>query len=147
MASEELLDEEPGIASEKKSNKKKKPKKEKKKKNEIAGAEEEKDGIGGKIVLVFVTLLILLIWLAIIAVLIKADIGGFGSTVMYPIFKDVSYVNKILPDVSSGDPEGNEKYTFDKMLFYHQHFLKKSLISSIDAKVKYLHHLMVKMFQ
>ena len=115
MASEELLDEEPGIASEKKSNKKKKPKKEKKKKNEIASAEEEKDGIGGKIVLVFVTLLILLIWLAIIAVLIKADIGGFGSTVMYPIFKDVPYVNKILPDVSSGDPEENEKYTFDSI--------------------------------
>ena len=115
MASEELLDEEPGIASEKKSNKKKKPKKEKKKKNEIASAEEEKDGIGGKIVLVFVTLLILLIWLAIIAVLIKADIGGFGSTVMYPIFKDVPYVNKILPDVSSGDSEENEKYTFDSI--------------------------------
>lgn len=29
--------------------------------------------------------------------MIKTDVGGFGSTVLYPLLKDVPYVNKILP--------------------------------------------------
>ena len=45
----------------------------------------------------FVTLMIIVIWIAILAVLIHFDVGGFGSTVMQPILKDVPYVNKILP--------------------------------------------------
>ena len=46
----------------------------------------------------FVTLIILLIWLAIIVLLIKWDVGGFGSTMLAPILKDVPYVNRILPE-------------------------------------------------
>ena len=46
----------------------------------------------------FVTLIIILIWLAIIVLLIKCDVGGFGSSVLAPVLKDVPYVNKILPD-------------------------------------------------
>ena len=44
-----------------------------------------------------VTLLIIVIWLGIIALLIKADVGGFGSSVLQPILKDVPVINKILP--------------------------------------------------
>ena len=44
------------------------------------------------------TLIIILIWLAIIGLLIKWDVGGFGSTVLGPMLKDVPYVNRILPD-------------------------------------------------
>ena len=36
-------------------------------------------------------------WMGIIGILIKTDVGGFGSTVLYPLLKDVPYVNKILP--------------------------------------------------
>lgn len=59
---------------------------------------EEKEKLGSKLVLVFVTLLIIVIWLGIIALLIKTDVGGFGSSVLAPMLKDVPYVNKILPD-------------------------------------------------
>ncbi len=62
---------------------------------------EDEDGeetLGSKIVLVFLTILIILIWLGIVAVLIKFDVGGFGSTVLRPIIKDVPYLNMILPE-------------------------------------------------
>ena len=61
--------------------------------------DEEKEG--GKGVLALVTVLIIIIWLGIIAILIKTDVGGFGSTVLYPILKDVPYINKILPNQES----------------------------------------------
>ena len=66
--------------------------------NPIAVDEEAEESVGSKIVLVFVTLLIILIWLGIIVVLIKFDVGGFGSTVLRPVIKDVPYLNMILPE-------------------------------------------------
>ena len=59
--------------------------------------EEEKET--SKVLIFFVSLLIVLIWLGIIGVLIKCDVGGFGSSVLYPMWKDVPYLNRILPDV------------------------------------------------
>ena len=61
-------------------------------------AEESEESAGSKIVLIFVTILIILIWLGIIVVLIKFDVGGFGSTVLRPVIKDVPYLNMILPE-------------------------------------------------
>lgn len=63
-----------------------------------AADEEMKESLGSKIGMVFVTLLIILIWLAIIGLLIKTDFGGFGSTILRPIIKDVPYLNMILPE-------------------------------------------------
>lgn len=68
-------------------------------KEENKELDEEKEG--GKGVLTLVTVLIIIIWLGIIAILIKTDVGGFGSTVLYPILKDVPYINKILPNQES----------------------------------------------
>ena len=68
-------------------------------KEENKELDEEKEG--GKGVLDLVTVLIIIIWLGIIAILIKTDVGGFGSTVLYPILKDVPYINKILPNQES----------------------------------------------
>ena len=48
-----------------------------------------------------IVLLIVVIWVAILALLIKLDIGGFGSGVLRPILKDVPVVNKILPEADS----------------------------------------------
>lgn len=73
--------------------------------------EELEEGLGSKIVLGFVTLLIVLIWLVIIAVLIKCDVGGFGSTVLRPIIKDVPYLNMILPE--KDDPLADTQYQFE----------------------------------
>ena len=44
------------------------------------------------------TILIIVIWLGIFAILIKADVGGFGSSFLTPVLKDVPVINKILPD-------------------------------------------------
>ena len=59
-------------------------------------ADEEDDGFSASILLIVI--FIVLIWLAILGLLIKLDIGGFGSGVLYPVLKDVPVVNKILPD-------------------------------------------------
>lgn len=59
--------------------------------------EEQGDSLGSKIAMVIVTLLIIVIWLGIIALLIKTDVGGFGSSVLTPALKDVPVLNKILP--------------------------------------------------
>lgn len=71
---------------------------------------EESDN---KITTVLFTLLTILIWLVIFGVLIKLDVGGFGSGVLRPILKDVPIVNLILPPASVDEiiEENNYKYT------------------------------------
>jgi len=56
--------------------------------------DEEEEG-GGSVFLV--TFVIVLIWIAILCLIIKLDLGGFGSNVLTPILKDVPVVNLILP--------------------------------------------------
>ncbi len=72
--------------------------------------ENQGEGLGSKIVLAFVTLLIIVVWLAIIGLMIKLDVGGFGSTVLRPIIKDIPYLNLILPEE---EPELEDKYQFE----------------------------------
>ena len=105
-----LVQDDENLEKEDKESKKEKRKREKKaakekkkaeKENSVDEEEEEEKG-SGKIVLFLVTLLIIAIWLGIIALLIKTDVGGFGSSVLYPVLKDVPYVNKILPKPESG---------------------------------------------
>ena len=76
--------------------------------------EDENESTGNKFVLCVVTLLVIVIWLGIIALLIKTDVGGFGSTVLYPYLKDVKYVNKVLPEVSS-DADVDTEHQFDSI--------------------------------
>lgn len=78
--------------------------------------QDEETSTGGKIAVFFVTLIIILIWLAIIVLLIKWDVGGFGSTVLGPVLKDVPYVNRILPDgVVEAESTEDDAYAFDSM--------------------------------
>ena len=79
----------------------KKQRKEEKKQQGEEAAEEE-DGGGSKIAVVLATIVFIAIWLAILGLIIKMDIGGFGSTVLQPILKDVPIVNKILPESAEG---------------------------------------------
>ena len=65
----------------------------------------DEENIGGKILSVFFVVLIVLVWLAILVALIKFDVGGFGSSVLRPILKDVPVVNKILPAASKEEEE------------------------------------------
>lgn len=61
---------------------------------------EEKEGFFSKILTLFIVLFIIAIWLAIFALLIKYDVGEFGSTVLRPMFKNIPVVKEILPEVS-----------------------------------------------
>ena len=102
MAEKEELENTPDEKKDKKE-KKKREKEEKKKKKGENEEETEEEKLSSKVALVFVTFLIIIIWLGIIAILIKADVGGFGSTVLAPLLKDVPYVNRILPETSDGE--------------------------------------------
>jgi flagellar motility protein MotE (MotC chaperone) len=84
--------------------------KEAKKNGEELPEDEESLGIGGHIIMAFVVLLILLIWLVIFAFLVKMDVGGFGSTVLFPVLKDVPYVNRILPGIEEYIPAEDDPY-------------------------------------
>lgn len=68
-----------------------------KKKNDF----EENEKRMSKINAIIFLIMIIIVWLGLFAFLIKLDVGGFGSSVMYPIFKDVPVINKILPEVES----------------------------------------------
>ncbi|MBQ6887485.1 MAG: hypothetical protein IJN54_08250 [Lachnospiraceae bacterium] len=64
----------------------------------------------GGISVVLVTILIVIIWLAILALLIKLDVGGFGSGVLSPVLKDVPVINKILPGDTVTETTDEESY-------------------------------------
>ncbi len=76
--------------------------------------EDKEKKEGGGIVSAVIVLVIVFVWLAIFAALIKFDVGGFGSDILYPVLKDVPIVNKILPEVQDDNSQGtnnNGKYT------------------------------------
>lgn len=102
------------LKAEKKSLKKeqKERKKEAKRRaDEIARQEEELGEEGGNGLVTFgATILIIFLWLAVICVVVKLDIGGFGSTVLSPILKDVPVLNRILPGNSLTETTKPDNY-------------------------------------
>ncbi len=56
------------------------------------------------------TILIVALWLAVICIIIKLDIGGFGSNVLTPLLQDVPVVNKILPGTELTETTDSENY-------------------------------------
>ena len=111
-------------------------------------AEINGDNAGGLATLV-ITFLIILIWLAIMALLVKLDVGGFGSDILAPLIKDVPYLNLILPDgavqkdsdttqivvdgtaVTDGTEQGASLSTMDDALAYIKR-LEKALQSEME---------------
>ena len=75
-------------------------------KQEEALGEEE----GNAFVTFIATLFIVVLWLAVIFVVVKLDIGGFGSSVLAPILKDVPVLNKMLPGVPLSETTDSESY-------------------------------------
>ena len=80
----------------------------KKRARELADQEADLEEEGSNIPIFLTTVAIVGIWLLILCVLIKLDVGGFGSGVLKPILKDVPVVNKILPTEGPLLPEGEE---------------------------------------
>ena len=88
----------------------------KKRAKEIAKQEEEleADEEGGGFVTFIATVFIVLLWLVVAIVMIKIDVGGFGSSVLAPVLKDVPVINKILPSSAVSetlDPQMYGGYT------------------------------------
>ena len=82
-------------------------KKDKNKENKVSTDEST----GSKIVTMLIVLVIVVIWLAIFGVLIKLDVGNFGSEVLYPVLKDVPVVNMILPEPAQNqDASASKEY-------------------------------------
>ncbi len=89
---------------------------------------------GSKILTILIALLIVIIWLAIFGLLIKLDVGGFGSGVLRPVLKDVPLINRILPEVPETQIGDENDYEY------------KSLTEAI-AKIKQLERTIEEMQQ
>lgn len=114
MAEEILEQEEAGTLDKKAKKRAERARKKEEKQNKKQMAEEmpeEEESGGSKIAVIIATICFIVIWLAILALVIKMDIGGFGSTVLQPVLKDVPYVNKILPE-SAEDTSVDAQYPY-----------------------------------
>ena len=80
---------------------------------EKAGEKEKKEG--NKVLTILIALLIAIIWFAIFGMLIKLDVGGFGSGVLRPILKNVPLINLILPDVSDEQLAEENNYAYNSL--------------------------------
>ena len=76
---------------------------------------EEKEGIFSRILTIIIVLFIVAIWLAIFALLIKYDVGGFGSTVLRPMLKDIPGINQILPDIPDEQAAEENNYPYKNL--------------------------------
>lgn len=84
----------------------------KKRARELADRESELDEEegGGGFSMLIVTLFIIAIWIAILGILIKLDVGGLGSKILTPLIKDIPVVNKILPGDTTTETDDLEAY-------------------------------------
>lgn len=79
-------------------------------------AKEKKERTGGmKGTSILIVVLIIISWLSIMALLIKCDVGGFGSSVLRPVLKDVPVINWILPEASDAEVAKENDYPYDTL--------------------------------
>ncbi len=102
------------------------------KNDELIDIEEKK---GNKFITLLIALIIIVLWLGMFALCIKLDVGGFGSSVMYPIFKNVPVINKILPDKAVDEEEEYPYNSLAEAINYIKDLEKeiKNLKDSADA--------------
>lgn len=101
-----LKDEKKKLAKEQKDQKKAAKARAKEIEAEEAQLYEDEEQGGGSVFLV--TFVIVIIWIAILCLVIKLDLGGFGSNVLKPVLKDVPVINLILPKGSEGVVDSEE---------------------------------------
>lgn len=73
---------------------------------------DEQEKVGSKIITALIALVIVIIMLGTILLLIKLDVGGFGSKVLRPVLKDVPVVSNILPSVSDATLAEENDYPY-----------------------------------
>lgn len=76
---------------------------------------ENSEKKGSKITGILVAVFIIAIWLGIFALLIKMDVGGFGSTVLRPLLKDVPVINSILPTATDAEVAEETGYKYKNL--------------------------------
>lgn len=135
MAEENILDqaaEKKRIKEEKKrlkAEQKAQKKEAKQRARELSEQESDLEQEGSNLPIFFTTVAIVCIWLAILCVLIKLDVGGFGSNVLAPVLKDVPVVNRILP----GKKVGNESVSDDSGESYSGYDSLKEAVEQIKV--------------
>ena len=107
MQMQQLKENKKQFKQEQKNQRKEAKKKAKELEDQERELDEQIDGSSASVVIV--TLFIILIWLGILVLLVKMDVGGFGSNVLTPILKDVPVINKILPSESTTETSKNEE--------------------------------------
>lgn len=106
--------------------------------NQERELDEQIDGTNVSVVVV--TIFIIVIWLGILCLLIKMDIGGFGSGVLAPIIKDVPVINKILPSENSIETQNEQTYggyTSLKDAVEQINILEQQLEQSVNTNTTY----------
>ena len=103
-------------------------------------AEINGDNAGGLATLV-ITFLIILIWLAIMVLLVKLDVGGFGSDVLAPILKDVPYLNWILPEGSYDKQSASSTDTQTPVAITGDETTQGGSITTLDDALAYIKRL------
>lgn len=81
----------------------------------MAKKKKENEGGTSKGVGILVAVLIIITWLSVMCLLIKCDVGGFGSKVLRPVFKDVPVIQNILPDASDEEIAKEDDYPYDNL--------------------------------
>lgn len=82
-----------------------------KKDKKDAPANPDEESVISKIGTGLMIILIIIVWLAIFALLVKMDVGGMG-TALRPLIKDVPILNLILPDVPDDVLINEENYPY-----------------------------------
>ncbi len=101
---------------------------------------EKKEGSGNsKGVGILIGVLIVVTWLSVMCLLIKCDVGGFGSNVLRPVLKDIPVINKILPDASDEETAIESDYPYDNLQdALNQIAAQDAAIGSKDAEISEL---------
>ncbi|MBE5944815.1 MAG: hypothetical protein E7258_07855 [Lachnospiraceae bacterium] len=74
---------------------------------------KKEGGLKGTSILILV--LFITTFVSVMALLIKCDVGGFGSEVLRPVFKDVPIIKNILPDPSDEEVAKENDYPYDTL--------------------------------
>ena len=107
MQLKQLKENQKQLKQEQKNQRKEAKKRAKELENQERELDEQKDGTNASVVIV--TIFIIIIWLGIIVLLIKMDVGGFGSNVLKPILQDIPVINRILPSENTTETTRNKE--------------------------------------
>ena len=76
---------------------------------------EKSEKTSGKGVGILIVILIITTFISTMALLIKCDVGGFGSEVLRPVFKDVPVIKHILPPPSDEEVALESDYPYETL--------------------------------